>query len=43
LLTIELTNETEAKPIISPTASPIILYSFKNSLNSEIKIILYSN
>jgi hypothetical protein len=35
--TIDLTSEVAAKPIIKATASPITLYSLRNSLNSFIK------
>ena len=35
LSTNDLTNVVAATPIIKATASPIILYSFRNSLNSE--------
>jgi len=36
LFTTELIRATEANPIINATASPVTLYSLKNSLNSEI-------
>jgi len=36
LLTKDCTNAVVAPPIMNATASPITLYSFKKSLNSDI-------